>query len=487
MKDYNLLDSLAGEKAHKEILKTKAFEASNDLSRIAGIKSIADINKIVDIYKASDYAFMKDPLKYQNLDMKVNSTDKADGLVVCKVYVGGREMDFMINLSDTNGLNKGDILRIDLDKEGKENQTIWSDAFLEHTSEKSGSLGKVVDAETILAGLGINNYEDIVREVNKKAGFQVDQKKAVEGINKNRGIGGEDVGKEVNEKINEEGHTEEEDKEFSIEEAAAQAGVSVDAIQKFCEKNGIDKITGINFTKDSEKLSQKIGYDLPQSENVIMIRAAGINGKANSAFVIDQNGETLFEPGDTPNGESFLLDVVKEGANGEEVEDVTKAAEETNKIKIGESPDGVSVETSEIEGENLSDNLKIQLEEEIEKLMEKLNKEMEIIREGPGDDLEKAKMVEERCVNTHVEGQHLQDKYGVELPGLTDKTREFANEAVSETEKEEVKDVVGVVGEATIGAVAAAAGIKMLDDEEKEDDDGHDPRETKHTHEHNLF
>ena len=284
MKDYNLLDSMAGEKAHKEMLKTKAYEASNDLSRIGGIRSIADISKIQDIYKASDYAFMKDPLKYQNLDMKVNSTDKADGLVVCVVIVGGREMDFMINLSETNGLNKGDILRIDLDKEGKENQTIFSDDFLEHTSKKAGSLGKAVDAETILAGLGINNYEDIVREVNKKAGFEVDQKKAVEGINKNRGIGGTDVKEEVSDKINEEGKVGEEDREFSIEEAAAQAGVSVDAIQKFCEKNGIDKITGISFTKDSEKLSQKLGSNLPQAENVIMLRAAGINGKTDSAF-----------------------------------------------------------------------------------------------------------------------------------------------------------------------------------------------------------
>lgn len=466
MKDYNLLDSMAGETALKESLKTKAYEASNDLARIGGIRNIADISKIKDIYKASDYAFMKDPLKYQNLDMKVNSTDKADGLVVCVVIVGGREMDFMINLSETNGLNKGDILRIDLDKEGKENQTIFSDDFLEHTSEKSGSLGKAVDAETILAGLGINNYEDIVREVNKRAGFKVDQKKAVEGINKNRGIGGNDVRDEVSEKINEAGAIEEEDKEFSLEEAAAQAGVSVDAIQKFCEKNGIDKITGISFTNDSEKLSQKLDYDLPQTENLIMVRASGINGKANSAFVIDQNGETLFEPGDTPNGESFLLDVVREGSNGEEIEDVAKAAEETNQVKIGESASGVSVQTSEIEGENLSDRARIQLEQEIEELMEKLDNEIKIIEDGPGTRLEKAKMVEERCINAHVEGLHLQDKYGVDLPGLTDKTLDRANEAVEETEREEVKNAVGTVGKAAIGAVAAATGIKMFDDEE---------------------
>lgn len=475
MKDYNLLDSMAGEKAHKEILKTKAYEASNDLSRIGGIRSIADISKIQDIYKASDYAFMKDPLKYQNLDMKVNSTDKADGLVVCVVIVGGREMDFMINLSETNGLNKGDILRIDLDKEGKENQTIFSDEFLEHTSKKAGSLGKAVDAETILAGLGINNYEDIVREVNKKAGFEVDQKKAVEGINKNRGIGGTDVKEEVSDKINEEGKVEEEDREFSIEEAAAQSGVSVDAIQKFCEKNGIDKITGISFTKDSEKLSQKLGSNLPQAENVIMLRAAGINGKTDSAFVIDQNGETLFEPGDTPNGESFLLDVVKEGSNGEEIEDVAKAAEETNQVKIGESKSGISVQTSEINGENLSDRARIELEDEIEALMEKLEREISIINDGPGTDLEKAKLIEERCINTHVAGQKLQDKYGIDLPGLTDKTLGQANEAVKNTEVEEVKNAVGVVGDATLKAVAVATGIKMFDDE-----DERDPREGNH-------
>lgn len=485
MKDYNLLDSMAGEKALKESLKTKAYEASNDLSRIAGIRSIADISKIQEIYKASDYAFMKDPLKYQNLDMKVNSTDKADGLVVCVVIVGGREMDFMINLSETNGLNKGDILRIDLDKEGKENQTIFSDDFLEHTSDKAGSLGKAVDAETILAGLGINNYEDIVREVNKRAGFQVDQKKAVEGINKNRGIGGNDVRDEVSEKINEEGKVEEEDKEFSLEEAAAQAGVSVDAIQKFCEKNGIDKITGISFTNDSEKLSQKLDYDLPQTENLIMVRASGINGKANSAFVIDQEGETLFEPGDTPNGESFLLDVVREGSNGEEVEDVAKAAEETNKIKIGESASGISVETSEIEGENLSDQSRIQLEKDIEQLMEKLDNEIQIIEDGPGTKLEKAKMVEERCINAHVDGLQLQDKYGVELPGLTDKTIDRANAAVGAAEQEEVKAAVGTVGKAAIGAVAAATGIKMFDDEKENDD--RDPRESNHSHEHTLY
>ena len=51
MKDYNLLDSMAGEKAHKEILKTKAYEASNDLSRIGGIRSIADISKIQDKFE----------------------------------------------------------------------------------------------------------------------------------------------------------------------------------------------------------------------------------------------------------------------------------------------------------------------------------------------------------------------------------------------------------------------------------------------------
>ena len=486
MKDYNLLDSMAGENALKESLKTKAYEASNDLARIGGIRNIADISKIKEIYRASDYAFMKDPLKFQNLDMKVNSTDKADGLVVCVVIVGGREMDFMINLSETNGLNKGDILRIDLDKEGKENQTIFSDDFLEHTSEKAGSLGKAVDAETILAGLGIKNYEDIVREVNKRAGFDVDQKKAVEGINKNRGFGGNDVRDEVSEKINEAGALEEEDREFSLEEAAAQAGVSLDAIQKFCEKNGIDKITGISFTTDGEKLSQKLDYNLPQTENLIMIRASGINGKANSAFVIDQEGETLFEPGDTPNGESFLLDVVKEGANGEEVEDVTKAAEETNKVKIGQTMGGVSVQTSEIKGENISDKARIELEQDIEKLMEKLDNQIKIIEDGPGTNLDKARLIEERCVDAHLEGMQLQDKYGIELPGLTDKTLAIANAAVEETEKEEIKDAVGTVVKATIGAIAAATGIKAFKDDE-EDDDGRDPRESNHSHEHKLF
>lgn len=476
MREYNLLDSMARERALKESLKTKAYEASNDLKRIAGINSIADINKIKDIYKASDYAFMKDPLKYQNLDMKVNSTDKADGLVVCVVMVGGREMDFMINLSETNGLNKGDILRIDLDKEGKENQTIWSDNFLEHTSDKSGSLGRAVDAKTILAGLGINNYEDIVREVNKRDGFQIDQKKAAEGINRNRGLVGTDVREKVAEKGMEDGTITQEDEEFNIEEAAAKAGVSIDAIQAFCEKNGINKITGISVTNDVENLSKKLDYELPKTENSIMLRASGINGKSDSAFVIDENGETLYEPGKTPDGEKFLLDVVKEGSSGEEIEDVNKAAEETNQVKIGESVSGISIETSEINGKNVSDNVRIQLEQDIEHLMEKLNSEIETIEDGPGTQLEKVRMIEERCISAHLEGQHLQEKYGVDLPGLTDKTLERANAAVAETEKEEIKDGVFKVGEVVVGAVAAATGIRMG---QGDDDDEYDPRDPR--------
>lgn len=253
-KDYNILDSMAGENARKTELKLKAFEASNDLTRIGHVR---DINDIQDVVKATDYAFMKDPLKYSNLDMKVNAKEQSEDLVVCKVIVGGREIDFMINLSETNGLNKGDILRIDLDKEGKENQTEFSEDFLAHIEEKSGSLLKFADVEEILAGLGIKNYEDIVSEVNRKDGFKVDQKKAVEGINKNRGLGGENIKKEEVDNNTKDGNvTEEEQKEVDIKEAAQKAGIPQDAIEAFCEKYGIEKITGINFTSNAEELSQ---------------------------------------------------------------------------------------------------------------------------------------------------------------------------------------------------------------------------------------
>lgn len=476
MKDnkYNILDSMAGDKGLKENLKTKAYETSNDLKRIGGINSIAEISKIEEIYKATDFALMKDPFKYQNLDMKVNPTKESEDLVICIVKTeAGTEMAFMINLSETNGLNKGDILRIDLDKEGKENQTTWSDDFEEHLER---SLGNTVSAKAILEELKLNNYEDIIREVNKKDGFQMDKKEVVKGINEKNGVTKKSENRE-----------KEEDEEINIEEAAAQAGVSVDAIQKFCEKNGIAHITGISFTSDTQNLSEKLDYELPETENLIMVRASGINGKANSAFVIDQEGETLFKPGDTPNGENFLLDVVKEGASGNEIEDVTEAAEETNKVKIGESSSGISVETSEIEGKNISDNLRFELEEEIKQLMEKLDNEIDVISHGAESPLEKAKLIEQACLATHTEGMRIQEKYNVVLPGLTEKTTEIANAAVAETEKEEIKEVLGTVGEAAIGAFAAVAGLNKITNSgpAKNEDDGHDPREAKHTRERN--
>lgn len=199
---------------------------------------------------------------------------------------------------------------------------------------------------------------------------------------------------------------------------------------------------------------------------VIMIRASGVNGKANTAFVIDKNGETLFRPEDTPNGEDFLLDVVREGSNGENIEDVTKAAEETNSVKIGTTNGGVSLETSEIKGENISDNLKFQLEQDIEQLMEKLINEVKAIEEQEGiSNLDKARLIEERCIKTHEQGMKLQESYNVVLPGLTEKTTAIANEAVTKTETEEVKQI----GKGVIGAFAAATGVKMFEEEEEED------------------
>ena len=362
MGKMNLLDSMNGEENKKYLLKSKAYDVSNDLHKF-GVRDAKDIN---DIVYASDYVLMKDPFKYSNWDAKVNQQDELKGLVVCQVIVGGRQMDFMINLNKDNGLNVGDICRIDLDKDGKEAQTTFSDDFLNQVGKKlqeSGCLTKGITSQKDLAeiaeklsSLDLRNYEDIVRQAAKGKGFQIDAKSFMK---KEKAAGrGDEYEVEGDEKSKDGKEVADEDEEINIEEAAKTSGTSVEAIEKFCKEQGIDPshIKGIKTTNEGKLLSKKIGTKVP--DHSILLRINGIDGETKG-FVIDEQGNTRYDQktakGESKDGNDVVLGLVETGDKGTKINDVEDSLEDVAEEKINEIIRKAEEQCADFDKDNIDD------------------------------------------------------------------------------------------------------------------------------------
>lgn len=491
------LNSLNGNKKVRE----DVLKYSNRLSEI-GIDSLGQINRV---YKSTDFLAFNDPLKIKNLSMfgiDNNVTDQIYAVEVMDREKGHLVYQF-VNTSAENenkGIKRGDILTYDPDKEGKENGTEFSKEFEDYLKEYCIEIikksEKLNDGEkqllvskieskgvNITEVLGINNYEDIIYIAAKTNGLQNHITKQISDPERKREFVGKLNEKDKEAKSIDIDQEEQEQEGMTIEEASAILGIEEEKLKEVAGDTG--KILGISRTNNVEALSRQLGHKLEESgSEVVMLKIAG-PGIKTDGIVLNQNGDKLYSSED---GETKLItELVDDGANGESINDIDQAIKEKNaeskKIKTINPLTGKEMvqyaesgnEKSVAGYESESKLITMELAAKIRKIME-----------GPGEKSDKLGMVADVIGSTKNKLKDLQIAYHITEDDSLEKLEEQAAELNAQSEVEEIKETVGTVGKAAIGAVAAATGIKMFNEDETEND-GRDPRESHHSHEHKLF
>lgn len=257
-----------------------------------------------------------------------------------------------------------------------------------------------------------------------------------------------------------------EEEEKTVEEVAKELGVPPTAIESFCKDNNINqnRIKGSNIIQNTSKLQRQLGtkLDAPIGASVIALRVDGVDGK-NKLAVVGLDGATL-DFNETHSGErdedELLADICPEGANG------TIEQETDENIKD-------EIELEQDNGDKIEYEANVNKEGNIEYFQERFNKikdAMKSAKEQVENDTslnkaDKARMLADLEADEYVQLEQLQKETGIQIPELSSKELEEAQNAENKAEMEETKELIkGVTG----GVITTAAAISGLtQDDEK--------------------
>lgn len=461
--------------------KMSALENSNKLRGY-------DINDITRVFKSGDFLALNDPLKIKNLEMYGIDNNVTDRILVAEINdkKRGHKVYQFVNTSDSNGLKRGDILTLDPDKEGKENQTEFDEDFAKYCIElvKKGipNIETVTTPDKLMEALGLKTYEDIIYMAARKSSVEKqisdrvrtvdDKRKLVEDLGADAGKAKDENDNPLDEEIDEEGRPvkpeEEQEEGMTIEEASEVLGIPKIELEKIAGENG--KILGVRKTSDTAALSRQLGFEMSNAgSEVIMIKVAG-PGIKSEGVVLNQDGSTVFskENGDT----TLITELVEDGSNGDDIKDIDQAIREHDaESKKIETIDPLTGKKSIEFAEEGNESAIVAYEQESNLLLQQLKDEIQKILDGNGKESEKLTEISNKLFMAKGQLIHLQDAYNITENDKIDEVEQQAKDASGDAEvekhKENVKSVLTTTGK-TVAAVAAGIGATLLEDKDEE-------------------
>lgn len=451
-----------------------------------------DINDITRVFKSGDFLALNDPLKIKNLEMYGIDNNVTDRILVAEINdrKRGHKVYQFVNTSDSNGLKRGDILTLDPDKEGKENQTEFDEDFVQYCIElvKKGipNIETVTTPDKLMEALGLKTYEDIIYMAARKSSVEKqisdrvrtidDKRKLVEDLGADTSKAKDENDASLDEERDEEGKTinaEEEQEGMTIEEASEVLGIEKEKLREIAGDNG--KILGVKKTSDIDSLSRQLGFGMSNAgSEVIMLKVAG-PGIKNEGFVLNTDGSPVFskENGDT----TLITELVEDGANGDAIEDIDRAIREHDaESKKIETIDPLTGKKSIEFAEEGNENAIAAYEQESNLLLQQLKDEIQKILDGNGKDSEKLTEVSNKLFMAKGQLIHLQEAYNItendKIDEIEQQAKDTSGDAEVEKNKENIEGVLRATGK-TIAGVAAGVGATLIGNtkDDKEDDD----------------
>ena len=539
--------------------KTSLNSNFGDLSFKNGAISTDEITTL------SDYLKKERPDKLKNWNPELNDDNRLQTTYVVPVTMpNGERIDLIVSSKGRDiaqiYVNEDPENRFHLDNKVVEN-------ILKMTGDEKNEMRKSGDFEAYKKEFLPQNIEELAEKISRDELIPKTQEQAKERKNKALGIDNktyseDEISKEDNEIIeNKEG--------ASVEEQLKEAGISQDAIERFCAENKINPSAIISITaiSDAKGLSEMLGKDIGSSK-VIAIKARNQDGglKENS-YLMSESGETILNdrkyddninalvPNNSKNGqikdieedaqityvgedgEVKKADFINEGSprnldaisRAEYLEKVKKINEKISyKAREEQTPEtqedlinlmrersllddsykvrGEQQKSSDVTRESVERKIEEEqeteiivtdengdkktmttknseadaryAEEQLNKLKMKLKSDLETINSEELSPVELAKRREEILIQYHADVNAL-SRSGVDVSEAQEDAKLKANEAVAETDKEELKDGVKKAGSA-IGEVAEelikTVGGRRPGGRERGIDDNIDPR-----------
>lgn len=416
----DLLNSMSD--AEKNTSKEYALNNSNLLKKYG----VEFSGQIVDVFNGADYLKIQDPTKIENWNPELGDSKTLQQLRILRIEPenlnlsdGAKYVDIVMNFSKTNNIKFGDIGEQRLDVEGKEASWKYAPEFEkwleEELIDKSG-LKDVVDAKEIIAALKPKKIEELLMRACKDRGLAVKGKEAVNKVNKNRAFGEKSVETEMEEK---------EVEEDTPDKIAARAGMSLSALEKFCEENNvpINAVKGAARTENTRMLEERTGKELgAEGATVIALRVNDEGLNSHLALIAD-DGKTL-----------SYRDIKEKGVEEDLLDRVVPSQSGSNTVEnINETLQDPSFESRS--------------DEECKKILRETREKIIAVAENDElDPVTKAKQIEELAVNAYVQVYMNSDQ--TTNQEIVDFALDRANDAVARTDRvivqEGVKDALGI-------------------------------------------
>ena len=416
----DLLNSMSD--AEKNTSKEYALNNSNLLKKYG----VEFSGQIVDVFNGADYLKIQDPTKIENWNPELGDSKTLQQLRILRIEPenlnlsdGAKYVDIVMNFSKTNNIKFGDIGEQRLDVEGKEASWKYAPEFEkwleEELIDKSG-LKDVVDAKEIIATLKPKKIEELLMRACKDRGLAVKGKEAVNKVNKNRAFGEKSVETEMEEK---------EVEEDTPDKIADRAGMSLSALEKFCEENNvpINAVKGAARTENTRMLEERTGKELgAEGATVIALRVNDEGLNSHLALIAD-DGKTL-----------SYRDIKEKGVEEDLLDRVVPSQSGSNTVEnINETLQDPSFESRS--------------DEECKKILRETREKIIAVAENDElDPVTKAKQIEELAVNAYVQVYMNSDQ--TTNQEIVDFALDRANDAVARTDRvivqEGVKDALGI-------------------------------------------
>lgn len=241
----------------------------------------------------------------------------------------------------------------------------------------------------------------------------------------------ERAGLEVDKEKTPEEQIDEEKEGKSIDEIAAEAGTTVDALQKFCDDNGIDINTILSAKKveNTEELSQSLGYELSGQSSVIAIETKNQEGGTkDNSFLATDEGQTLLNDRAYDDKLQELVPMDRADENVKDVED---------SISITEINERGEIELEKVLKPDPSATLSPDVKELYAAEVEKQNARIYDALSQP-ESAENAEIVVSEMVARH----KIDERYGMHDVSVTNETEKNVDTYLENSEKEKLSTYI---------------------------------------------
>lgn len=406
----------------KFVSKNMALDNSNLLKKY-GVDSVG---QIADVFTGADYLRVQDPLKLQNWNPELRDSNTLQQIRIFRIEAenlglsdGSKYVDIVMNFGKNNGIKFGDIGEQRLDVEGKEASWRTAEDFQEWLEneliEKSG-LKDIVPGQEIVKSLEPKTLEELLVRASADKGLAIKGKAAINKVNKNRTLGEKSVETEMEEKQTE---------EDTPDKIAARAGMSLSALEKFCEENNvpINAVKGAARTENTRMLEERTGKELGGEGSTVIALRVNDEGLSSHLALIADDGKTL-----------SYRDIKEKGVEEDLLDRVVPSQSGSNTVE------NINETLQDPSHESYSD-------EKCKQILKETREEIMSILDNDGlDRLEKAKQIEELSVNAYVQVYRTSDQ--TTNQEIVDFALDRANDAVARTDKvavqEGVKDALGL-------------------------------------------